>query len=88
MSLEPGLKTIRILQNILSQLVNKEVAIACYLGNETMWSNSMKRTVPTMPEANYRRPEETYLEVINSVCLIAGNDITADAMTKSKDNGV
>ena len=86
MALDSGMKTIRNLRHMVFHILKREVPIVCYIDNETMWSNLMNTTVPSMPEIYHRCREAIYTEVVNSVCLISGTLNPADAMTKFKDN--
>ena len=86
-ALDAGIKCIRNMRKIIYELLDREVPIVCFIDNQSLWMNLMNITAHSIPEVAYRCREAIYDEIINSICLIEGNDNPADAMTKSKDNG-
>lgn len=47
----------------------------------------MNSTVPSITEVNYHCRKAIQNEVVNSVCLISGSEISAPATTKARDDG-
>lgn len=51
-----------------------------------MWDNLMNTTAPSIPQVYYRCREAIQNDIVNSVCLIPGQENPSDAITKMRDN--
>lgn len=86
MALDAGLRCLDNLRMVMFTLLKKEVPIVVYIDNQTLSSNLINETVPSIPEVGYRCREPIHDGRIASACLIPGDINPANSMTKAKPN--
>jgi len=69
---------------IVFQLLKKEVPVVAYIDNDTLSTNLMNTTVPSIPEIGYRYREVMHNGMVASVWLVSGMIYPAGALTKVK----
>lgn len=86
MALDEALKSVEYVSKMLNDLMRKDIPVVVFIDCDTLWSNLMKETVPTIPEIGYRCREAITEERVHSMCLIKSSSNPADALTKAKAN--
>ena len=86
MALDHAFRTVENISSTVNRIIGRSVPVVSYIDCDTLWTNLMNETVPTIPEIGYRCREAITSQRTHSMCLIPGAINPADGTTKAKPN--